>query len=499
MTGNNPEVKSGTTAFAGNITIDADASLEVTQDLTSKGLTTINSSSSNSGTFKVTGTYDGFLKYSRNIPNAFTSFYLISSPVNNYSIVDYTTQNSLQLGSGTGTAQNIAMARYDNTQSVAVDRWSYYTVGETDHATSVADTTDELNVGQGYSTSLSTAGTITFQGTINTAPYLIALTQGGASGTNFNLLGNPFATYINSGVFLTTNTSELTQEEIYLWNQGNGSYDTKVSGISFEVAPGQGFFVEANSTNNVVFNQNIQIHEGTTDRFQKTTRPEIKLNISDSESKRYAQIYYIDGTTTGFDNGYDGKLFGGVSQPFAVYSHLVSDSKGDNYQIQSLPNSDHENMVIPIGLNAVAGKEITFTAEALNLPSGIKVFLEDRETNTFTRLDEVNSSYSITLTETTNGIGRFYLHAKSSVLTTNNIALENVSIYKTNNETLRIIGLSQGKSNVKLFNILGKQMMNTSFNSNGVKDINLPKLATGVYVVQLENENGKLNKKIILE
>ncbi len=41
--------------------------------------------------------------------------------------------------------------------------------------------------------------------------------------------------------------------------------------------------------------------------------------------------------------------------------------------------------------------------------------------------------------------------------------------------------------------------MSSSFKSNGVKDISLPKLAKGVYIVQLTTEAGKLNKKIILE
>lgn len=65
--------------------------------------------------------------------------------------------------------------------------------------------------------------------------------------------------------------------------------------------------------------------------------------------------------------------------------------------------------------------------------------------------------------------------------------------------TLRIVGLQQGNINIKLYNILGKQLLNASFESNGIKDISLPKLTAGVYIVQLETEAGKLNKKIILE
>jgi hypothetical protein len=41
--------------------------------------------------------------------------------------------------------------------------------------------------------------------------------------------------------------------------------------------------------------------------------------------------------------------------------------------------------------------------------------------------------------------------------------------------------------------------MNTSFNANGAKEISLPNLAAGIYIVQLETQSGKLNKKIVLE
>lgn len=77
--------------------------------------------------------------------------------------------------------------------------------------------------------------------------------------------------------------------------------------------------------------------------------------------------------------------------------------------------------------------------------------------------------------------------------------LEGVSVYKSNATTLRIVGLSQGQATVKLFNILGRQMMKKSFDASGNEDVSLSKLATGIYIVQLETENGKLNKKIILE
>jgi uncharacterized protein (TIGR02646 family) len=240
--------------------------------------------------------------------------------------------------------------------------------------------------------------------------------------------------------------------------------------------------------------------DATGGTFQKSSTAEVKLMMNDGAANRFAKMYYLDNATKGFDNGYDGETFGGVANTVDVFTNLLENNEGKKYQIQSLPNSDFENMVIPVGVKAAAGKEITFSVEALNIPSGINVYLEDKTTNTVTLLSEANATYKVTLAGALDGIGRFYIHTKaSSVLSTETIALGNVSIYTTDASTLRVAGLSQGKASVKVFSLLGKQVFETSFNATGVKDMQLPKLASGIYVVQLATENGTLNKKITLE
>ena len=96
------------------------------KDLTineSDGLT-INSG----GSLIVSGTSTGNITYNRNIPT--TNWYLVSSPVVGQTIVDFYTNESPVMGSGTGNDQNVAIAPYDNSQSDANDRWDYYTEGE---------------------------------------------------------------------------------------------------------------------------------------------------------------------------------------------------------------------------------------------------------------------------------------------------------------------------------------------------------------------------------
>jgi len=79
-----------------------------------------------------------------------------------------------------------------------------------------------------------------------------------------------------------------------------------------------------------------------------------------------------------------------------------------------------------------------------------------------------------------------------------NALLENVSIYNLDKATLRVTGLQNSKTDVKILNILGKQVLKTSFQSNGVSDIYLPQLVAGVYVIILQTDKGMLSKKIIL-
>ncbi|MDB4037401.1 T9SS type A sorting domain-containing protein [Polaribacter sp.] len=450
-------------------------------------------------TLKATNTFTANVTYNRTLTNG-SQWYYMSSPVAVETYNDaWATANSVTSGQN----NNKGLSWYDNTSYDTDTRAGDTETGYWRYLQSDDSNTGLFNVGQGYGVITSSSTTVTFIGTgINTSSQTSPITTGIS---NFNLVGNPFTSFLNLGDFYVDNpkTTVLAETEAYFWN--GSSYDTKTSGLhsTYEIAPGQGFFIEAAVDTNLTFDISDTNHLADTaegaDTFQKSSRPEIHLFLSDGATSRYSNFYYIDGTTTGFDSGYDGKLFGGVTQSFALYSHLVSSSEGKYFQLQSLPKDNYENMVIPIGINADAGKEITFSTEVLNLPTGLKVYLEDRETNTFNRLDGANK-YTITLTETSNGIGRFYLHTAQNTLNLNtNLILEKISIYKTDHTTLRIVGLSQGKTTIKLFNMLGKQLLNSCFTTNGVQDISLPQLSTGIYLIQLESEKGTLNKKIILD
>lgn len=512
--GTAPIISSATLAVTQDLTISISATLAINggSALTVSGNLIIiddDSLTLNSGSsLIVNGTSTGELKYIREITTSGNKWYLVSTPLgweNSAKFINDSNNASGGFGfiihKNNPSEYGLGLYNFENTAG-----WNY------NH--------QNFTSGYGFTVGTSKAGFLVFSGTMPTENYGDAVVDYSSLGNDYQLYGNPYPSYIPANLaadatnnILTINSTEgqdeIKTQTIWFWDQSQDKYITinQASPARF-IAPSQGFFVEGKGGDGDAqfdFYENMQSHQ-TTDTFQKSTnkrpdeRPEIKVFISSESNTDNTELYYINGATTGFDNGYDSSIFGGGDNSFVVYSGLVSNSQGEKLAIQSLPNTDYENMVVPVGINAVSGKEIKFSVEALNFPADINVYLEDRLTNTVTRLDETNSNYSITLTENTNGFGRFYVHTKSSSpLSTDAISLNSISIYKTNATNLRLVGLPQGKSNVKLYSVLGKQVISSDFTSNGVHNVSLPNLATGVYIVQLETENGKLNKKITLE
>ena len=428
-----------------------------------------------------TSTFSGSITYTRNL--ATTNWYLISSPVVGQTYNDaYVTANGIASGAGS----NRGIASY----VTGDDSWDYMQAGES----------FPFTPGSGYSVKRSTTGDVSFTGTMPVDNVSIAITNG------YNLVGNPYPSYIaantaadSSDNILTVNTSILSEATLWMWNQATSDYDAiNQASNSMDIAPAQGFFVETSGSNTLSITEAMQSHQSS-DSFQRLSneRPEISIVLSDGENTRDTDVYYIDGTTTGFDNGYDSTTFGGAANSFSIYTHLVANSNGQDLAIQSLPNSDLDTMIIPVGITAAAGEEISISANAINLPEGVNIYLEDKNDDSFTLLDST-SVFTTTPDEDLNGIGRFYIHTTATALSDNQVSLTNVSMYVVDS-SLTITGVHTANASVRVYDLVGKEVVNTSFEGTGLNKIELPILTTGVYVVQLETQTEAVNKKIIIK
>ncbi|WP_299668054.1 T9SS type A sorting domain-containing protein [uncultured Polaribacter sp.] len=480
----------------GSLTIIDNKSLTVNGNLTNTGSFTLNSSSS----IIVKGTSSGKLTYKRSL-NANT-WYLIGAPFSGQNVADFVISHpNLAKGNGTGNDKNVALANFDNSKTLASEKWQYYKVGQVD-GIGGDDTTDNMTSGLGYISRLTTSGDISFTGTLQTADVPTTVTQ---NVNSFNLVSNPYPSYISSADFLTENTGvgkSLKSQTLWVWdpslNGGTGDYDTRITIEDFQIAPGQAFFVNVDNNLGINFSKTSQSHQNT-DTFLKSSRTEIKLNVTDTSNSKSTKIYYIEGTTTGFDDGYDGEIFGGVPSDFQIFTELVSNATSKKLSIQSIPNDNHEAMVIPIGINAKAGSEITFTSQNKNIPSGLHVYLEDKANKAFTKLNEISDTYKVVLTSDLNGVGNFFIHTRSSVLSLENESSNSNTIFNNDKNELIITGVVDQKIKIELFTILGKKVFSTVFSSDGNSKIQLPKLSTGVYFSKLKSGTIEINKKIILK
>ena len=483
-----PVISSGTTAFAGNLTIEAGELLTINSanSLTVSGLLTITGDLSvqSGGSIIVEGSTTGNFTYSVHVAD--TNWHLISSPVVGEQYDDaWNIANSINVS---GTGLNDAVSTYDNT--VATGNWKYFQTGST--ATS-------FNSAQGYSLKRTSAGNYGFIGAFSNDNVSPAISQ---NSNQWNLIGNPYPSYLDISSFISLNTANLPSafQSIYVWNASTNSYNALTTG---KIHTGQAFFINSNIASGTAYIAKSNQSHQTGITFYKTSSPQIKLSITDGDSSKFTEINYLSNKTTGLNPGLDIGLFDGVPSTLSIYSHLITQSEGIAFTRQALPDNDYENLIIPIGVNAESGKEVTFLINHQNLPQGLMVFLENTKEKTITRLDEANSVYKITLTEATSGIGRFYLRTSITdlrkTLNVTNNSLEQISMYVTTHRNLRITGLKNEKVNLTIHSLLGVQIFDQNLQSNYTVDISLPsQLKQGIYIVKIKTNNGSINKKIYI-
>jgi hypothetical protein len=519
QTSNMPNVGTGVNGVVNDmvvqsstLTIPDDSSVTVRGNLNNEGTITVSSVGSTSGVLLVEGdptgtvTYvrGGFLERDSGNANNNTNlrWSVVSPPVVGQKIKDFVENSANDI------AQNVAatiwaVGYYDDNQAVG-SKWVYYTVADLMAGGTHENTT--FQIGTSYAMARNTAGSITFTGTLQ-----VTTVNKSATASQWNAIGNPFTAFIpanqnSDSNFINDNLASFDPLNVgvYIWDNTQSRYVARsladATGTSF--TPGQGFFVRTTTgVSSLIFDQSkrsTQPGAGNTGFGRNEDAPSIQLFATLNDLTIDTNIKYFDHATLGLDPGYDVQDFGG--DDFDLYTKLLDGYQDINFTIQSLPIGDYESMIIPIGVTGNNGDEITFTAEGLNLPAGIGIYLEDRQQSIFEDLTIPDGHYKVTLNEDLDGTGRFYLHTTSSVLSTGTpIELAGVHVFTTDSSTLRVTGIENEKASVTLYNILGVQVFKENFDGNGQNDLSLPKLKTGIYIVHLQSENGRINKKIIIE
>ncbi|WP_178990303.1 T9SS type A sorting domain-containing protein [Winogradskyella schleiferi] len=486
----------------GNLTVDPNETLSIGNNLLiTNGSLDLNSNSTTYSSLLVSGSSIGDVIYRRHV-NTFSDSGndtgendLISPPVTNANqTFEAFKDANPNIPTGLiGGVPSFLFGPFNNETNAYVNYTS-------------ADYETVLTPGIGYRSASTDTSTFTFIGDVQTATVSVGINIG--TGSIWNLVGNPYTTYMNSGAFLTANAAVLDEDAIGIYGY-DGSAENGWDIINFNnmneaenLTPGQGFLLAAEGTSLVEFTPVMQRIAGGDDFISGRSTDAnafLRLTLESTDSNYHTDFYFNDNSSRMLDPGYDAALFNGYLPEFYMFSHLVENNTGRAMAIQSLASSDLSDVTVPIGVNANQGEQLTFGIGQTTLPSSVKVYLDDTVANTSTLLTAGN--YTLTANTNLSGTGRFYLRFSESTLSTSTPDLDQLSIYCYNDhETIVIAGQLSEATTATLYDIQGRKVFSTLLeNTNSIQTIDVSSLNAGVYVVQLINGTQTKTQKVIIK
>jgi hypothetical protein len=349
------------------------------------------------------------------------------------------------------------------------------------------------------------SNSVSISGTFETSNQSIAINVGSdATYGKWNLVGNPFPSYLDLDGFISDNSAILedVNNAVYAYDgdDSDGSnftiyHSSNSSGVT--IAPGQAFFVASSSSGgDLVFNTSRQTVSGGDDFLQRQTQTIdsfFKLNLESSNSLTHTDFYFNSNAGEGLDIGYDVGTYANLASSFSLYSKLASGEYSEtNFAIQTISNDLFETVVIPLGVHISAGENHSISIDDVSLLESANVYLKDYETGALTLLN--NGAYSFNSDSNLEGISRFELRLTNTTLgiESDELITNFKAIYQ--NDGVVLVGDFMLDDKVEIYDIMGRLTQIHTINGNHSIEISKNELATGVY---LANINRKGNSRTI--
>ena len=347
--------------------------------------------------------------------------------------------------------------------------------------------------------------------------------------TDFNLIGNPYASAINIDTFIQASNNSIMDGTIWLWTHNtaisNGTtgeflgsdyatYNltggtitalpapTGGSVPSGKIASGQGFFIRTTNAGNVTFNNSMRISGQNTQFFRapnaksKTTQEKdrIWLNVESSSGGAFSQILigFFDNATDGYDRGYEGERLG------ASWIDFYSKIDTLRYAVQGL-NSFTEDKKVAIGFDTYIEDPLTYKISIYDVEGALEnsaIYLVDHLLNITHDLKLADYEFDV------QGEGefpdRFTLQFTNTTLGLNDLTLNNDLIIINQEHALQLKA-SSIITNLKIYDLTGRLLINsTPNNTDFTIDIQNIKKGTVLAVSALFEDNSSIAKKVIV-
>jgi hypothetical protein len=387
-----------------------------------------------------------------------------------------------------------------------------------DWTTDGTSTSTPLSVMKGFVAKTGTDGVITFTGgTLNTGNQSITVnrTENGSASRGFNLVGNPYPSYLNwvqasagstnlePTMWYRTKTSTVYEFDTYNASSGVGTSNGTL--VTQYIPPMQAFWIRvmagAGSTTGTFSVTNaMRSHESGTNRLKapasyNTNQKMLRLKVSNGTNSDEAIVCFNPNAADEYD-GYDSEK---MSNNHAAIPEIYTLAGTEKAVINGLNKVTPDKELV---LGFATGEANTFTIRATeisNLDTDTKIMLKDKLLNTEQELT-TSTDYSFS-SDSVCTDSRFSIVFKSTstVIGVDDVADSklNIIVFGDANGLIQIIRTDAvGEGTVTVSNMLGQKL--TDCSTTGTTTVINRSFLPGVYLVAVTVSGRTTTQKILL-
>ncbi|MEC8835849.1 MAG: hypothetical protein VXX18_05865 [Bacteroidota bacterium] len=366
----------------------------------------------------------------------------------------------------------------------------------------VVESAGVMEPGKGYMTFLVPGSTVDFTGTPNTGSITTpSMTNSGGgilSGAGWNLLANPYPSYVDAADFIVANPginspNTFTDTGVY-----TGSYQSilPVTGQNV-IAIAQGFVMRngANAAASPVAPTFTNDMRRTTGTGFRSNLLGLQVDVLSENGRDKTEVFFANGATEGFDVMGDG-----VKHQSQTGRPTISTRFEDTHLgVQTYPLTDDISRVIELDVSPGLATNFSFVVDADRIPLAYDVFLIDRVNQTRQNIRTI-ASLELANDEEVISSGRFALEiSKANATTSIDDMFANVMIWDVDGTIIIDPSNASFANNyrVEVFDMLGRLIMSAP-NADGVTEINLTP-HRGYVNIRLSEEGSVMTTKLFVK
>jgi len=299
--------------------------------------------------------------------------------------------------------------------------------------------------------------------------------------------------YNNNGELTTTASSPGTYTAMPKSSAGTGSIPYDIPSMSGFLVKSTGALGSLTINYSSVITKNVNQQRAPQNRDSEAPKTTDKVYLAIALRGEYSgdNMWLINeqGTTHGYDNGWDGYKLSG----FAGTPQLFAMEESGNYQISV--SEDMNNTYL--GFQAGVDLEDTLTFHSENLEKQYSgVYLIDLVEKKVVNITQSGSKYSFKSESTPSPVKRFKITTEPYIKDAQDLSSQ-IKLFN-DNETVFVENLSNEKGELYVYDIMGRYLKKETFGPNSISSYSFP-LTSGAYVIKAQSASEKVSKRIIVK